>query len=31
VSIDAGAIKGMKPLSFQGNLLADKMLTLTAK
>jgi hypothetical protein len=31
VSIDASAIKGMKPLSFQGNLLADKMLTLTAK
>jgi hypothetical protein len=30
VTIDASAIKGMKPLSFQGNLSADKLFTLTA-
>jgi hypothetical protein len=31
VTIDASEIKGMKPLSFQGNLVADKRFTLTAK
>ncbi|GHO94460.1 hypothetical protein KSF_045080 [Reticulibacter mediterranei] len=31
VIIDASAIKGMKPLSFQGNLVTDKLLTLTAQ
>ncbi len=31
VTIDASAIKGMKPVSFQGKLLADKLFTLTAK
>jgi hypothetical protein len=31
VTIDASAIKGMKPLSFQGDLVADKRFTLTAK